>query len=288
MARRELKNVLGDITEYKRLIVGSFRHIDELTKDRIFDHGEFDFDFHAADGAVYFVEEGIPKLALTRERANPILRNIGPALREMQVYNWGGYVLSPRDFDLVLEDPHTLVVDLNNLLLQEDKMRHNDLGFLSVRIKDRRIFDGNDYVLPNSEQENLLTRLGHTSEYLSLLASGEIKADKPLEEIHVTPFLPKVVLDHFVEAPIAFSTCLYGGDFRFSVSLASYRGPEDTRYLRGLWHVEKQRTSPTFHEIMNCLRNDIAPSVLPGVEKRIHHLYQKIEAERKKSKYGED
>lgn len=110
----------------------------------------------------------------------------------------------------------------------------------------------------------------------------------PLEVIHVNPFLPKVVLDHFVEAPIAFSTCLYGGDFRFSVSLASYRGPADVRYLRGLWYVEKQRTGPTFHEVMNCLHNDIAPSVLPVVEKRVHNLYQKIEAERIKNKYRED
>ena len=67
---------------YRHLQPGTMLHADQLMKERrlnpITSTGEDLRDqwFYTADGAIYFIDNGVPTLALTREAHNPVLQNI--------------------------------------------------------------------------------------------------------------------------------------------------------------------------------------------------------------------
>ena len=89
-------------------------HVDQLMSLRQQNLELREQQIHAADGLVYFLHQGRPKLAITRGADNPVLQNLKPAVEQLQ--QGDKYRLKPEAVRPALLSPHTVTIDL--LLLE--------------------------------------------------------------------------------------------------------------------------------------------------------------------------
>ena len=108
-----IENILGDHRSFSKLVPGTRRHVDELWKDRFAVPELINHRFWTADGAIYFMRDGKPYFALTRENQNPLLNNLDESYK--QIWETGNYPVSDKDLEFALADLSTEVFDLDGL-----------------------------------------------------------------------------------------------------------------------------------------------------------------------------
>lgn len=106
---------------YKQAVPGTMRHVDELMNERRTNPIATDGDkigdhwMYTADGVIYFIDGGIPKVAITREADNLVLRHIDEAFT--QLTNGGIYHPNPDEAEAAIKSKDTEVFDLTKLQL---------------------------------------------------------------------------------------------------------------------------------------------------------------------------
>lgn len=126
--KMKFENIEGDLKEaYLQCKKGTMLHVDELMTERLTNAELRDKWFYTADGNVYFVKDGVPYWAITREKDNPILQNINEAFT--QLVDNHNYVLTPKQLASVLKSKETMVFNLNQLDLKE---RNSEWSFLDI------------------------------------------------------------------------------------------------------------------------------------------------------------
>jgi len=136
----------GNYRSFFKLIPGTRRHVDELWKDRLVVPRLRYQWFWTADGAIYFMRDGKPYFALTRENQNPLFKNLDVACK--QLLNTRDYRVPDKDLESALADPSTEVFDLDglNLNFYSDEYPYLKLSTANPRLDslnedERRLVD---------------------------------------------------------------------------------------------------------------------------------------------------
>ena len=133
-----IETIQGDYRSFSKLVSGTRRHVDELWKDRLVVPELINQWFWTADGVIYFMRDGKPHFALTRENKNPLLKNLDEACE--QLLNTRNYPVPDKDLESALADEATEVFDLNKLGL---KRFSSDYSYLELSIADPILNDLN-------------------------------------------------------------------------------------------------------------------------------------------------
>src|SRR3989344_4858750 len=91
-------------------------HVDEIMRERVTNAKFRDIDFHTADGQIYFLDKGVPKLAITREEDNPVLRHLNDAFFKLDTTQY--FYVSLGEAKQAIASERTIVVNLLNLDLK--------------------------------------------------------------------------------------------------------------------------------------------------------------------------
>ncbi len=151
-----LENIPGNLKDACKLSVpGKNRHVDEIMTERRTNEELRKLWFYTADGELYFMDGGKPKLAMTREPDNLVLRHIDDAFT--QLTSGGNYVPHPAEAERAIKASTTEVFDLTKL---NPKKYDNEFSFIEVsttnynslnpeqrRLAERVYGKGNDFVL---------------------------------------------------------------------------------------------------------------------------------------------
>jgi hypothetical protein len=145
------------------------------------------------DGVIYFMDVGIPKLALTRPQVNPILLN--PLQANNQFNQLKSYPLTPTDFNRVMRDPETKVVDITQV--RYFKLNEKTMIAQFVVGSYKAIEDYN-----YEEQQFLMQILGPTKKDFkeNVQMFGSLMGDK-----RFCFYTPEYVKAHAREGPFAYS-----------------------------------------------------------------------------------
>ena len=123
----KIETIRGDYRSFSKLVPGTRRHVDELWKDRLVVPELINQWFWTADGVIYFMRDGKPHFALTRENKNPLLKNLDEACE--QLLNTRDYRVPDKDLEFALADLSTEVFDLDGLNLNRCS---NEYSYLEV------------------------------------------------------------------------------------------------------------------------------------------------------------
>src|SRR3989338_6039667 len=126
-----LENVTGNLLAYKKLVPGTFQHVDQLTTERRTNHGLRNEWFYTADGELYTVQEGKHLWVITREPQNLVLKNIDEAY--WQLTGQGNYFPDTEAAQTSLKHKDSVVIDLKELKLVRDG--GNQYGYFVVNPK---------------------------------------------------------------------------------------------------------------------------------------------------------
>ncbi|MDP3989709.1 MAG: hypothetical protein Q8Q01_00720 [archaeon] len=110
---RCIGTIQGSYGDFSQLVPGTRRHVDELWNDRLVNPELRDKCFYTADGAIYFMRDGKPYFAFTRERSNPAFKNLNEACKQLQ--DNVNYTVSEEDLESALADPETELFELSKL-----------------------------------------------------------------------------------------------------------------------------------------------------------------------------
>lgn len=124
-----LENIEGNLKNaYKLIVPGTMQHADELMNARRTDRTLRDFFFYTADGNFYFMENGKPYWAITREPENLILCHIDEAFPQLTQQQ--NYCPDPEEMADVLAAEDTVLIDLSQCLLSgnDDEWRYIGIG----------------------------------------------------------------------------------------------------------------------------------------------------------------
>lgn len=269
-----IENIGGNLRTYEELVPGTFKHADELTNERRTNLKLRNYSFWTADGAVYFMDNGIPTLRITREATNPVLKNIGVAFNKLA--NTSNYFVSSADFAAVKAASDTVVIDLTQLELQEH-ITEKEWRYLIID-SSRKI---SEY---NHEQQKLLLRVfGPTVEDYTVNMEMLRLSPQKITEVKFYILSPDYVKANIQKKPIARASWLDGFNFR-SGFCAGHRDVNFDFSLRGVCRVsgakhlppqpedEEKAVELTLDEVLACLGNDIPSSVRPAIEERIRNL----------------
>ncbi len=189
----------------------SLCHADQLMDQRRNKPDLCDQRIYAADGMIYFVENRIPKLAITRRENNPILLNIERAIEELA--GRGSYRPSPRDVNLALSEKDTLFIDLTevNLCPKLERTGTGIYGYISI--PTNRYHDQ----LDNQELQKLVQRFYGRGR--ALVRNMKMLSEGGIEQTRI--FLPNLdyIREHAADRPFALLAWL--NSFRFSSNIVS-------------------------------------------------------------------
>ena len=128
-----LETITGGLLSYKRLEPGSMLSALQLTDERRTHPDEKIRDelrrlsFYTSDGIIYYVEDNAPKIAITTELHNLMLRHLDDALQPLT--KGDNYVPDPAEAETAIHAQDTLRSDLGQMRLTDyDEER----SFLSV------------------------------------------------------------------------------------------------------------------------------------------------------------
>ncbi|MEK6900391.1 MAG: hypothetical protein AABX05_04680 [Nanoarchaeota archaeon] len=192
-----LETIGGNLPDaYKQLQPGTMLHADELLKERRDNPELRDYCFHTADGAIYFMDKGVPTLLLTRRGQHPVLKHIDDAYD--QIFNKDcHYVVLPEDLESALQSPDTLVIPLPSISLTS---KHGG-DYLVIGT------DPNSYNKLNIEGRRLAERLyGQGEDFVQNM--NHIKKERKRAETRIHVFNPDYVRKFASKNAIARTSCL--------------------------------------------------------------------------------
>ena len=176
----QLENIVGNLLDAYRLTVpGTMLHSDQLMNARrlspITPQREDlqQLAFYTADGAIYFLDGKTPKLALTREADNLVLRHIDDAINSyyQQLTQTKNYRPDPAEADISIKSATTEIFDLTQL-----KLKKHDDEFSYMAISTTK------YDKLNPEQRRLAERIyGQGTDFIdnmAMLATAQIAETK--------------------------------------------------------------------------------------------------------------
>jgi hypothetical protein len=186
---------------FKQLMPGSFQTSAELTTERRTDVELRDDFFYTANFGVYLVEDDQVVLYFGGREANPILKNIDEACR--QLINTKNYRVSKKEMDAVLdsvESGYTLRVVLSDLDLQKylnDRFRKFEVPTYNM--------DGNKdpagYELFNESQRSLAERVYGTGD--DFIENMEMLNHAGISLTEIVVLSPEYVIENTKNSPIA-------------------------------------------------------------------------------------
>ena len=275
-----LENITGNLLYYKKLVPGTFQHVDQLTAERRTNTDLRRQCFYTADGNLYTVQRGKILWAITREPQNLVLQHIDEAYK--QLVNQENYFPDTNEAKSSLEHSSTIVVELEGLELVKENNEYSNFVFNPKKL--------------NSQQRKAAQRI---------YGPDEDNFEQNMEmfaKIGITPCIYVLTSDYVQETLkrngkkfLGRASWLVNFD-NGSVFGANVRLVYDHLALRGV-HASKASTkapegrdapkndeissnpqqeigNPPLYKILACLGDDVAPSVRPNIEGRIRKLYK--------------
>ena len=194
-----LVNIPGNLkTAYTAAVPGTLRHVDELMTERRTDNSLGSLWFYTADGELYFMDNGKPKLAMTREADNLVLRNIGDAFT--QLTSNGNYRPNQTEAERAIKASTTEVFDLSEL-----KLKKNDDEFSSMEVSTVK------YDKLNSEQRRLAERVYGKGD--DFVLNMKMLEQAGIDTTRVYVLNPNYVKVHAKDSPIGRASWLGDLDY---------------------------------------------------------------------------
>ena len=113
-----LENISGNLqSAYFQAKASTILHVDELMAERRLNLSLRDLWFYTADGMIYFLNQGIPMLAITRQKDNPLFQR--SAIKEYcsQLLSIGNYYPTAEETSAAIYSPDTVCIDLTQIKL---------------------------------------------------------------------------------------------------------------------------------------------------------------------------
>jgi len=266
-----LENIVGNLRDaYKQAQPGTILCVDQLMNERRSNPDLRNNWFYTADGNVYTPDGNT--LLITREAANPILRNIDDAYT--QLVQAGNFKVSTADLQAVRDAPDTVAVLLRELKLSGD---NNEWRYLAIDTKkyDKKL---------NPEARKLAERVfGQGTDFT---ANMKMLRDAGITETRIYVLNPNYVTENAKGQAIGRASWLndFSGSSDFSASdgdvsingrLRGVRREASVSEPSAPLGADAQKVIvPTLDQVLACLGEDLAPSVRPAVEGRIRKLYE--------------
>ncbi len=189
MTTDKLVNIYGYLRKaYNTAVPNTLRHVDELMTERRTSVELCRRTFYTADGALYFMDEKKPKLALTREPENLVLRHIDDAF--IQLVFEGDYCPNPAEATSAIKARTTEVFDLSKLKLKTDD--DDEFSFMEV--------SPTEYDRLNPEQRRLAERVYGKGDDFVLNMKMLKEDDIDMTKVYVLN--PKYVREYAKSSPI--------------------------------------------------------------------------------------
>ena len=220
-----LENIVGNLLDsYRGLEVGTMLHSDALQAARLRNDYLRSLSFSTADGNIYHMKDGVPHLAMTRDRYNPILRHIYSAFTELATT---GFHPSAEDVTSALASESTVDIDLTKLRLQRD----GTTRCLAIPTQS--------YSSLNAEERILAERVHGSGD--AFVAVMKMLADARIRETRVYVLNPDYVREHAKEAAIGRASWLnsFNHDSYFSANAVNIRVNSRIRGVRHRWGVSE-------------------------------------------------
>ena len=195
-----LENIVGNLRDAYNLVeAGSMLHSDELQAARVLDPSLRSLSFWTADGEIYSLVNGVPHLAMTRERDNLVLRHLDDAFT--QLTRTGNYRPPEDDVRAALAAQDTVHIDLTQLRLQGNDA---EWGYFPIA--------SSHYDSLNPEQRKFAERVHGSGD--AFLATMKMLAYARIRETRVYVLNPNYVREHARESAIGRASWLYNvGNF---------------------------------------------------------------------------
>ncbi len=190
--------VTGNLGEcLSQLQPGTIRHVDELVTERRTNEELRNLWFYTADGELYFMDNDKPKLAMTREADNLVLRHIDDAFP--QLTSGGNYHPALAEATSAIKASTTEVFDLTALNL---KKHDDEFSFIEVPTTN--------YDSLNHEQRRLAERVyGKGNDFVLNMA---MLKQSGINTIKVYVLNPEYVKEHAKSSPIGRASWLINFD----------------------------------------------------------------------------
>ena len=174
-----LENIMGGLLAYKQLEPGTMLSASELMKERRTHPDQNirkelrDNYFYTSDGILYFVENNTPKIAITAESHNLVLKHIDEAF--VQLTQNGNYIPDTAESAAAIHAQDSLVLNLNQMRLRKYDEEFSNLTVSTVnygklnpvehRIVERVFGPGKDLI----ENMKMLKDAGISETYIWVL-----------------------------------------------------------------------------------------------------------------------
>ena len=214
-----LANIVGNLCAgYKQIEAGTMLHSDALQAERIDNVSLRNISFYTADGNIYYMKDGVPHLAMTREKDNPVLLHIDDAFDGL--IKTGNYRPSREDVASALASEHTIDIDLTSLHLQG-----NDAEWRYLSISPQ------EYNSLNAEKRKIAERVHGSGN--AFARAMKMLADAGIRETKIYVLNPEYVRENAKDAAIGRASWLNNIDFN-SYFYADGRGINNGNRLRGV------------------------------------------------------
>ena len=217
-------NISGNLRDvYKAAVPGSLRHVDQLMNERRTAVGTEQTQlrnnwFYTPDGGIYFMDGKNPKLAITREPDNLVLRHIDDAFTQLTTTQ--NYRPDVTEAQAAIHSASTLVVDLTQLKLQGNKEEWRYMAVSTTR-----------YNKLTSEQRTFAERVyGQGADFA---ANMQMLKDARIDETKIFVLNPDYVREHAGKVPLARASWLCDINYN-SNFLAGDRGVYGPGRVRGV------------------------------------------------------
>ncbi len=216
-----LVTIPGNLRDaYKLAVPGTLRHVDELITERRTNKELRNLWFYTADGELYFMDNDKPKLAMTREADNLVLRHIDDAFT--QLTSRGNYHPALAEATSAIKASTTEVFDLTALNL---KTYNDEFSFIEVPTTKY------EYVRLGSKQRRLAERVFGKGD--DFILNMKMLKQAGIDTTSVYVLNPNYVKEHAKSSPIGRASWLsnFGSNSSFS---ADDRNFDNRGRLRGV------------------------------------------------------
>ena len=225
MTLEKFVNIPGNLKDaYTSAVPGTLRHVDELMNERrthpVTPEGNNlrDLWFYTGDGLLYFMERQTPKLAITREPDNLVLRHMDDAFT--QLTTTGNYHPDIQEVDTAIKSASTLVVDLTKLKLEGNGKEWQYM-----------VVSTSDYDTLNDEQRTFAERVyGQGADFI---ANMQMLKDARINKTKIFVLNPKYVRDDVQNTHLGRASWLSNFDSYFHFN-ADGRYVSNRYALRGV------------------------------------------------------
>ena len=220
-----LENLEGNLKDaYALAVPGTVLHIDELMNERRTNVSLRSVPFYTADGNLYFMRDGKPFWAITREPENLVLRHIDTAFPLLTQNNH--YYPNPEEAAEALAADDTLLIDISQLGLNN---RGNEGGYLTIGTSPE------GYNQLNVEGRKVAERVFGSGE--DFVQNMQMLRDAQIGDTRISLLIPAYVAQHASQRVLGRGSWLlsfycnsdFSGGVRYVGDLARLRGVRRSR-----------------------------------------------------------